>query len=597
MYEVSKDYLGAVANRSRVLPTRALFAGMETYLTNKHIRSGRYTNTIDGNGILSMGNACSNMVELTITYTAPYVWKGAKFTLEKGLLVNGATEWIPWGTFWVTDKSTSNDNRTVHLTAYDYMYTLSKKKYETALVAPFHYRDLLDEFLNKTGMTLSASAELPEREDEDYKILSWPDGDFSYSDIAGHLAGMIGCNARISWADPTVLEFVWYTPTATVIKDTLYQDGFEKLADDELRVDYLVVGDNIEIENTDNITDGELNFDAFDGVNPADVPELAFTYDATTLTASVALASDYVDSTGKIEIPDTVVYEGDSYHITAVDDSGFRNSKASEIILPDTIKTIGKYAFEKSAITTLTIPESVTNIDGYAFDNCTSLETIYYNAKECTSWNTSGLRSFFQGCTNVKWLIIGNSVNSIPGYAFKNLSKITSVILPDSLTSIGSRAFEGCSSLKEIAIPVNVTILGSYITYGCSSLERVYFNAKSCVLYAVAVPSPFNSIQSNYYVDLIIGDTVRVLGKDLFKDTTFSEITMLNGLTTIGRSAFGNCDKNITSIVIPASVTSISTDAFASCGNIASIEVQKAVDSISGSPWGASNASISWTGG
>lgn len=550
MYEVSKEYLEAVANRSRLLPTRCLFEGMNSYITNKHIRSGTFTNTIDGNSILSMGNACSNMVEMTISnFTTPYVWKGARFALEKGLYVAGSAEWIPWGTFWVTDKSTSNDNRTVYLTAYDYMYTLSKKKYTTALVAPFHYRELLDEFLLKAGMTLRSTVELPDAKDEDYDILSWPEGEYSYSDIAGHLAGMLGCNARIAWDDPTVMEFVWYTPTATVIKDTLYQDGFEKLADDELRVDYLICGDNV-LENTDGKTDGKLDFSNFDEVvvDSADVPWLAFTYDEENLTASVALNSEYADRTEPIDIPYLVYYKRKYYNVTSVESKGFMQCQSAAITLPKTLETIGDNAFyECTSLESITIPENVTSIGKYAFYNCTALEAIYFNATNCTVSGTMGWEPF-GNCSNVTLLAIGDNVTYIPDYAFGGLKGLKIVTIPEKITYVGKLAFRYAYAL-----------------------ETIYFNAKNCTGQSSMAGAPF-------------GDSKNV-----------SQIILGEKVTTIPQCMFEGCNA-ITSLNIPASVTSIGSLSFRYATLVTDVIVHKPEGSIANAPWGCSNATIHWVG-
>lgn len=68
-----------------------------------------------------------------------------------------------------------------------------------------------------------------------------------------------------------------------------------------------------------------------------------------------------------------------------------------------------------------------------------------------------------------------------------------------------------------------------------------------------------------------------------------------SGVTTIGNEAFRGCT-GLTSIEIPSGVTTISSSAFRGCTSITSIVVHKAEGSITGAPWGATNATVTWDG-
>ncbi len=92
-------------------------------------------------------------------------------------------------------------------------------------------------------------------------------------------------------------------------------------------------------------------------------------------------------------------------------------------MIPDTVTTIGKYAFAWFiSVTSVTTPDSVTDI----------------------------AESAFQGCTNLTSVKMSNSVSNIGNSAFEGCSNLTSVTIPDSVTSIGWYVFESCESLKDI---------------------------------------------------------------------------------------------------------------------------------------------------
>jgi len=147
----------------------------------------------------------------------------------------------------------------------------------------------------------------------------------------------------------------------------------------------------------------------------------------------------------KIEIPST-------YNGKAVTEVGFFGShhgetdKLKEIIIPDSVTTIGNYAFNQCiALASVTIPDSVTTIGDYAFYNCDALTTV----------------------------TIGNGVKSIGDSTFASCSALTSVTIPDSVTSIGDRAFEVCHSLTSVTIPDSVTTIGYMAFCNCSALTSV----------------------------------------------------------------------------------------------------------------------------
>ena len=80
---------------------------------------------------------------------------------------------------------------------------------------------------------------------------------------------------------------------------------------------------------------------------------------------------------GRIEIPETVVYSGDTYTVTALDEEAFGESeKVTDIVIPDTVTNIGINAFGGcTALKSLYIPAGVTSGLGGAM---TGLEAVSY---------------------------------------------------------------------------------------------------------------------------------------------------------------------------------------------------------------------------
>ena len=80
----------------------------------------------------------------------------------------------------------------------------------------------------------------------------------------------------------------------------------------------------------------------------------------------------------------------------------------------------------------------------------------------------------------------------------------------------------------------------------------------------------------------------------VFADCTNLALTSLpDGLTSIGQYTFQNCT-SLTSITFKGTPTTIESTAFNGCTNLTDIKVPWAEGAVSGAPWGATNATITY---
>lgn len=203
---------------------------------------------------------------------------------------------------------------------------------------------------------------------------------------------------------------------------------------------------------------------------------------------------------------------------TSIGDYAFSNTGISEIILPATVKKIGAYAFSDTKLTSIAIPAGVTAIEEGTFSN-SALQTVTLN----DGLETIGREAFSMSDEkNVLSIYIPSTVKSIGQDAFYNFTA-ASVNISDvvkwceiDFDSFTSNPLSNSHKLlvnevpvSNLSIPAGVSIIKPYAFSGCTSLEGVNFN---------------------------------------------------EGLQTIGDYAFFNC--NLSSAVIPGSVTTIGNGAF-----------------------------------
>lgn len=298
-----------------------------------------------------------------------------------------------------------------------------------------------------------------------------------------------------------------------------------------------------------------------------------------------------------------------------------------DCIVLDGVKFIDMWKFKDCKnLKSVTIPASVQRIYRRAFEGCSSLETVNYNAVDCSYWGGNmgpydggAYEHPFKECVSLTTVNIGKGVKKIPDYAFysKSITKVTisdsvtsigweafaycsyltSVIIPNSVTIIGNRAFEGCRSLTSIEIPDSVSILREEAFHNCTSLkdvtisnsvtsikERVFWNCLS--LTSIKIPDSVTTIEYQAFRDcknletVIIPNSVKSIGGYAFVNCrSLESITIPNSITSIGDCAFGDC-VNLTSIVIPDSVKAITSKTFAGCINLESIVIPNSVIKI-----------------
>ena len=234
--------------------------------------------------------------------------------------------------------------------------------------------------------------------------------------------------------------------------------------------------------------------------------------------------------TAAYTVPENVRYIGSC---------AFAYTKASSVDL-GSVTEIGDSAFAASSLSAVVIPDTVISMGQYAFQSSAYLSSVKIG---------NGLRSIskeaFEYCSNLSEITIPAGIESIGGAAFKSAGLRKLIFDNNSrLTVIADEAFYGCW-LSSVDFPDSLMNIGSCAFFKCS-LSSISFGEGS-------------SLQS-------IGDAA-------FRYAPLATVAFPANIRTIGGYAFA--DTVIAgSVTIPASLESLGGGVFGACHALTEIKVE-----------------------
>lgn len=203
--------------------------------------------------------------------------------------------------------------------------------------------------------------------------------------------------------------------------------------------------------------------------------------------------------------------------------------------LPDTVITIGEGAFANTAsdgivLRKVIIPYTVKEIKQNAFNGNNTIEEVEFQTKS------------------------GKGVTKIGDFAFANCTNLKSIVIPDTVTDIGAGGIANCSALKKLVIPSTLNSISDNVFYGSNSIEEINIKDGSGFVYENGML--INKNRTNIYY----------LSESAVNIETF---IVPQGITTLGANLLRN--NKIKKVVIPSSVNYIEVDFFTS--NVDEIEI------------------------
>jgi len=210
------------------------------------------------------------------------------------------------------------------------------------------------------------------------------------------------------------------------------------------------------------------------------------------------------------------------------------------LVIPETVKKIGKYAFAGyNKISSVTFPSSVTEIQEGAFSECEYLNSVNLNVVE-----EIGNKAFYM-CQYIENLEIPSSVRSIGNQAFYSIKYIRDLEIPSSVRIIGDEAFSKCEILENLVIKSRDLTIGDKAFFECRNLNSVELPESGSIRYGAYA-----------------------LGRTAFKTAPLN-----NSIVSIGDFAFYECP--LMTARIPASVEHLGLNIFLYCELLFTINVDE----------------------
>ena len=363
---------------------------------------------------------------------------------------------------------------------------------------------------------------------------------------------------------------------------------------------------------------------------------------------------------GDIVIPERVTYNNTTYIVNSIiEPTNTASYGGLSSISADNA------AFQGCAITSITLPNTITSISSCAFINCSNLKKVVLpNTLKDIGWGSfaycsslsdiqlpEGLTSIsawaFGGCQNLQKIELPNGITSLPDAVFKDCGFVNFSI-PASIKRISSQSLS-MSSLKNVRTFIrditrvsydescfaNVKQMNLFIPMGTKFIYEEYYpwrgfgnieefddghsgetvtpkelikkiNGIRYSLYEDGTATIIQQDKEELSGDIVIPEKLTVSGNEYtvtgiaypkntasygglssisaegaaFQGSAITSIILPNTITSISSCAFINCS-NLKKVVLPSNLKDIGWGSFAYCSSLSDIQLPEGLTSIS----------------
>lgn len=202
------------------------------------------------------------------------------------------------------------------------------------------------------------------------------------------------------------------------------------------------------------------------------------------------------------------------------------------------VKYIKSHAFEGESLTSVELPHNLEEICEEAFSSSKLKSVVIYGS----TWRIGA--SAFAG-TPIERVKLSNGIKKIEGNAFAGCSNLKDIMIPESVTSIGDYVFWDCKQLATIVLPRTLKKISNYMFCGCESLT------------SYSIPGGIETI-----------------GQNAFESSGLTSVIIPLNVKIIEDGAYLGC-KNLTKVTIPSTVENFGDDIFLFCEKLSSVYIHK----------------------
>jgi hypothetical protein len=304
----------------------------------------------------------------------------------------------------------------------------------------------------------------------------------------------------------------------------------------------------------------------FHGLTTASVTYETSGFQWALLSNGGVTITGYTGFGGDIVVPASI----DGLPVTEIGYLAFYNHAVTAARLPSTIVKIADFAFYRCPLTYANVPASVRSIGKEAFARCSPLTSIDVEVDN-PSYSAYGGMLFTKDMGTLLQCPAGkpdavdlpDTVTEIAPFAFEGCSKITTVHLPATIARIGEGAFSACYEL------LTITVDSGNEHY--SSIDGVLFDRAASTL--LQYPAGKTG-------EVVIPASVVTIGTQAFAGCfRLTTVTIPFGVQRIEAGAFFECS-HLSTIQLPTSLIAIGAQVFDGCGSLAGITIPQGVVEI-----------------
>ena len=287
--------------------------------------------------------------------------------------------------------------------------------------------------------------------------------------------------------------------------------------------------------------------------------------------------------TTSIVVPSTINIGGDVYTVVAIGNYNYwwgeNCLNLKELILPNTIRLIGSYAFSGYPnLSWVELPKNVQVIQEAAFENAGNLYWVKLNSQvppTCTG-NIGG--------TSFKRLIIPDGTmhayrlsNYLGNYNLVTETPIEVSVNVADPGDLGRLVLEKAGYLQEVN---KLTVTGELNSDDWKSIKDMSNLIEIDLSEIVNTGIPSSLFSNRWAIEKVkFPNGLKSIGNEAFYSMGIIEIVLPEGLETIGDYAFYNCN-NATKIELPSTLKTIGYYAFAENSSVKSVVIPNSVTSI-----------------